>query len=191
MGRKRSAATMHAGDASNSMSTSTPSSSRLDGGGGESAGGDSGMPCPYCDRGFDDELARMTHLREKHYRCRMCNRRLASITSLAVHTRQVHKQDLPGVFGAVEDGRQSVQRAIDLERRQPAAAAAAAPVAADPASEYAPLSSTSMLMHPMLPQPMATWVSPGDPSSGGGGGGGGAGLLLLPPPFLPPPPSAA
>lgn len=164
MGRKRSAAAMIAGDlvALSGGGADAP----LSGARGEPLDPESRSSrdpssaqytCPYCDRAFDDELAHLTHMREKHYRCRVCSRRLANVSSLAVHTRQVHKQDLTAVFGALP-GRESVPLAIELERRHAAERDALNP-------------SPQGLSHPLPPQPQSaapgavpsTWVS-GDPS---------------------------
>ncbi|CDZ96259.1 zinc finger protein 207 [Phaffia rhodozyma] len=47
--------------------------------------------CYYCEREFEDEKVLMQHQKAKHFKCRLCPRKLNTAGGLAVHIQQVHK----------------------------------------------------------------------------------------------------
>lgn len=74
----------------------------LGGGAGSGAGGGKKKKgkvkvqsrCYYCDRAFDDDAVLVTHQKAKHFRCAECGKRMNTTSSLAVHLRTVHKEEL-------------------------------------------------------------------------------------------------
>ncbi|KAH8117091.1 hypothetical protein DFH11DRAFT_1151716 [Phellopilus nigrolimitatus] len=60
--------------------------------------------CWYCEREFEDEKVLMQHQKAKHFKCKMCPRRLNTAGGLAVHIQQVHKlepENLPRIENAL------------------------------------------------------------------------------------------
>ncbi|KAF4552543.1 Hypothetical protein D9617_9g023310 [Elsinoe fawcettii] len=57
--------------------------------------------CYYCDRDFDHQAILMDHLKAKHLKCNMCNRRLNTAGGLRVHMEQVHKEELNRIENAI------------------------------------------------------------------------------------------
>lgn len=50
--------------------------------------------CYYCDRPFDDARVLTDHQKAKHFRCPTCGKKLTTVSSLAIHATQVHKETL-------------------------------------------------------------------------------------------------
>ncbi|KLO07335.1 hypothetical protein SCHPADRAFT_917273 [Schizopora paradoxa] len=60
--------------------------------------------CWYCEREFEDEKVLMQHQKAKHFKCKICPRRLNTAGGLAVHIQQVHKlepENLPRIENAL------------------------------------------------------------------------------------------
>ena len=53
--------------------------------------------CWYCDREFDDEETLIQHQKAKHFKCPTCHKRLFTVPGLAIHSQQVHKEELKEV----------------------------------------------------------------------------------------------
>jgi hypothetical protein len=58
--------------------------------------------CFYCDREFDDEKTLIMHQKAKHFKCLLCNKKMATTTALGTHMQQVHKERLLKVPNAKE-----------------------------------------------------------------------------------------
>ncbi|EPZ31804.1 Zinc finger, C2H2 domain-containing protein [Rozella allomycis CSF55] len=64
--------------------------------------------CWYCDRDFDDEKVLIQHQKAKHFKCHVCHKKLNSITGMAIHVAQVHKESIDKVPNSIK-GRESIE----------------------------------------------------------------------------------
>ena len=52
--------------------------------------------CWYCERLFDNERVLVEHQKARHYKCRVCGKKMTTAGGLAIHLRNVHKERLLG-----------------------------------------------------------------------------------------------
>ena len=50
--------------------------------------------CWYCERLFDNERVLVEHQKAKHFKCRVCGKRMITASGLVTHLRNVHKERL-------------------------------------------------------------------------------------------------
>jgi len=67
--------------------------------------------CWYCGRTFNDEKILVQHQKAKHFKCRVCNKKLSSISGMVVHVYQVHKENVTKVPNA-KPGRDDIKNEI-------------------------------------------------------------------------------
>jgi len=53
--------------------------------------------CWYCERLFDNERVLVDHQKAKHFKCRVCGKKMMTAGGLATHVRNVHKERLTAV----------------------------------------------------------------------------------------------
>uniref|UniRef100_H0XP44 BED-type domain-containing protein n=2 Tax=Otolemur garnettii TaxID=30611 RepID=H0XP44_OTOGA len=67
--------------------------------------------CWYCNRDFDDEKILIQHQKAKHFKCRICHKKLYTGSGLAIHCMQVHKETIDAVPNAIP-GRTDIELEI-------------------------------------------------------------------------------
>mmetsp|Transcript_27527 Transcript_27527/g.76924 ORF Transcript_27527/g.76924 Transcript_27527/m.76924 type:complete len:301 (+) Transcript_27527:32-934(+) len=132
--------------------------------------------CWYCEREFVDEKILIQHQKSKHFKCEVCNKKLATAGGMVTHVLQVHKKHVAAVPNAIP-GRDSTafeihgMEGIPQEKSEepPAKKAKVEPVAAaavNPMVAVNPMMGMGMPMgmmrsgmgampHPGMPPPMA------------------------------------
>ena len=48
--------------------------------------------CYYYERELEDEKILLQHQKAKHFKCHVCNKKLSTASSMAIHILQVHKE---------------------------------------------------------------------------------------------------
>ena len=48
--------------------------------------------CWYCERLFDDDRVLVAHQKAKHFKCRVCGKKMNTAGGLVTHIRNVHKE---------------------------------------------------------------------------------------------------
>ena len=66
----------------------------------------------YCERDFEDEKVLIQHQKAKHFKCRVCHKKLYTAPGLVIHLLQVHKEKLDNVPNAIPTRVRELEREV-------------------------------------------------------------------------------